>query len=207
MNAPQAFHPLARLLHWTMAVLILAMLFVGVGMVTTVSEKHQWLLALHRPLGAAIFVLALIRIGVRLRFKPPALPEDMPALMQFVAHASHWVLYGMMLAMPLIGWAMLSAGGYPIMLGHAWHLPPIVPANGVLFAWLREAHRYVAYLFFLTIPGHMGAALYHALIRRDEVFPSMTVGFPHRDDELESPRNLPGDEGHPAGGVTPPTSP
>ena len=55
MNAPQAFHPLARLLHWTMAVLILAMLFVGVGMVTTVSEKHQWLLALHRPLGAAIW--------------------------------------------------------------------------------------------------------------------------------------------------------
>lgn len=206
MNAPQAFHPLARLLHWTMALLILAMLFVGVGMVTTVSEKHQWLLALHRPLGAAIFVLALIRIGVRLRFKPPALPADMPALMQFVAHASHWVLYGMMLAMPLIGWAMLSAGGYPIMLGHSWHLPPIAPANGVLFAWLREAHGYLAYLFFLTILGHMGAALYHALIRRDEVFPSMTVGFPSHDAQPKPPAELPTDEGHAMTDVAQPPS-
>ncbi|WP_130618298.1 cytochrome b [Dyella amyloliquefaciens] len=206
MNAPQAFHPLARLLHWTMALLILAMLFVGVGMVTTVSEKHQWLLALHRPLGAAIFVLALIRIGVRLRFKPPALPADMPALMQFVAHASHWVLYGLMLAMPLIGWAMLSAGGYPIMLGHAWHLPPIAPANGVLFAWLREAHGYLAYLFFLTILGHMGAALFHALIRRDEVFPSMTVGFPHQDAPAEPSRNIAPDESGRAAEATPPSA-
>lgn len=206
MNAPQAFHPLARLLHWTMALLILTMLFVGVGMVTTVSEKHQWLLALHRPLGAAIFVLVLIRIGVRLRFKPPALPADMPALMQFVAHASHWALYALMLAMPLIGWAMLSAGGYPVMLGHSWHLPPIAPANGVLFAWLREAHRYVAYLFFLTILGHMGAALYHALIRRDEVFPSMTVGFPHQDVQPEPPQAIAADEGDHAADVTPPPS-
>jgi cytochrome b561 len=175
MNAPNAFHPLARLLHWTMAVLILAMLFIGVGMVTTVSSKHQWLLAIHRPLGVTLFVLVLLRLCVRLRFKPPALPADMPAFMQFVAHASHWALYGLMLAMPLVGWAMLSAGGYPIMLGSAWHLPPIVPANGELFAWLRVAHRNLAYLLFLTILGHMGAALYHALIRRDDVFPSMTV--------------------------------
>jgi cytochrome b561 len=206
MNAPQAFHPLARLLHWTMALLILGMLFVGVGMVTTVSEAHQRLLAFHRPLGAAIFVLALIRIGVRLRFRPPALPSDMPALMQFVAHASHWMLYALMLAMPLIGWAMLSAGGYPVMLGHAWHLPPIVPANGPLFAWLREAHRYVAYLFFLTILGHMGAALFHALIRRDEVFPSMTVGFPRNDVRPEPPLNPAASEGGHATDAAPPPS-
>lgn len=205
MTAPQAFHPLARLLHWTMALLILAMLFVGVGMVTTVSEKHQWLLSIHRPLGVAIFVLALIRIVVRLRFKPPALPADMPALMKFVAHASHWALYGFMLAMPLIGWAMLSAGGYPIMLGHAWHLPPIMPANGALFAWLREAHRYVAYLFFLTILGHMGAALFHALIRRDEVFPSMTVGFPRQDVPPAPSRSIAGNEGTRVADAAPPS--
>ena len=173
MNAPNAFHPLARLLHWTMAVLILAMLFIGVGMVTTISTKHQWLLAIHRPLGVALFVLVILRLCVRLRFKPPTLPADMPAWQQSAALASHWLLYALMLAMPLVGWAMLSAGGYPIMLGSAWHLPPILPANGELFAWLRMTHRYLAYLLFLTILGHMGAALYHALIRRDDVFPSM----------------------------------
>lgn len=187
MTTPKAFHPLARLLHWTMAVLVLAMLFIGVGMVSTVSAKHQWLLAIHKPLGIAILLLVLLRIVVRLRFRPPALPADMPALMQFVAHASHWLLYALMLAMPLIGWAMLSAGGYPVMLGSSWHLPAILPASPVLFAWLREAHEYLAYLFFLTILGHMGAALYHALIRRDEVYASMTVGFPASAEEAQEP--------------------
>ena len=174
MKTSATFHPLARLLHWTMALLILAMLFIGVGMVTTVSTRHDWLLAIHRPLGATLLVLVIIRLAVRLRFRPPALPADMPPLMQWMAHASHWALYGLMIAMPLIGWAMLSAGGYPVMLGSSLHLPPILPANATSFAWLREAHRYLAYLLFLTILGHMGAALYHALIRRDDVFPSMT---------------------------------
>ncbi|PXV61543.1 Cytochrome b561 [Dyella jiangningensis] len=190
MNTPKAFHPLARLLHWTMAVLILAMLFIGVGMVSTVSGKHTWLLALHKPLGALIFILALIRLGVRLRFPPPPLPDDMPALMRFVAHASHWLLYALMLALPLVGWAMLSAGGYPISLGGSVHLPPILAANGETFAWLREAHRYLAYLLFVTVLGHMGAALYHGLIRRDDVLPSMTFpssSSPHHADELPPP--------------------
>jgi cytochrome b561 len=176
MTPPVNFHPLARLLHWTMAVLILSMLFIGVGMVTTVSPRHQWLLAIHKPLGIAILLLAVIRLAVRMRLRPPALPADMPVAMQWLAHASHWLLYALMLAMPLIGWAMLSAGGYPIMLGSFWHLPPIVPANAALYAWLREAHGYLAFLLFLTVLGHMAAALYHALIRRDSVFPSMTFG-------------------------------
>ena len=185
MNTPNTFHPLARALHWIMAVLILAMLFIGVGMVSTVSGKHAWLLAIHKPLGATIFVLALIRLGVRLRFPPPPLPADMPPLMQFVAQASHWVLYGLMLTLPLVGWAMLSAGGYPISLGGSLHLPPLLAANGETFAWLREAHRYLAYLLFLTVLGHMGAALYHGLIRRDDVLPSMT--FPRKTLPAPSP--------------------
>lgn len=181
------FHPFARLLHWLMAILILAMLFVGIGMVTTVSSKHQWLLAIHRPLGVTLFLLVIVRLCVRLRFKPPTLPTGVPAWQKFAAHTSHWLLYGMMLAMPLVGWAMLSAGGYPIMLGSAWHLPPILPANGELFAWLRVTHRYLAYLLALTILGHLGAAMYHALIRRDGVFQSMTFSLPKDIVPRESP--------------------
>lgn len=189
MTSSASFHPLARVLHWTMALLILAMLFIGVGMVGTVSPKHGWLLAIHRPLGLAILLLAIVRLAVRWRTRPPALPGDMPHWQRYLAHASHGLLYGLMLAMPLIGWAMQSAGGYPIMLGDAWRVPAILPENAMLFAWLREAHRYLAYLFFLTMLGHMGAALYHALIRRDGVFRSMTVGVRERD-EVEAETNL-----------------
>lgn len=170
------FNALARLLHWCMAVLIIAMLFVGVGMVSTVSQLHNTLLALHRPLGIALLVLVILRAAVRLICGAPPLPADMPGWQRMAAHGSHLVLYVLMIAMPLIGWSMLSAGGYPIVLGGGVHLPPIAPHSVVLYAWLRAAHTWLAMALFATILVHVAAALFHALIRRDGVFASMARG-------------------------------
>ena len=78
-----------------------------------------------------------------------------------------------MLAMPVVGWAMLSAGGYPIVLVGALHLPPIAPHDGALYTLLRRAHAGLAFLFFATILLHLAAALFHALVRRDGVFEAM----------------------------------
>lgn len=170
------FSPLQRMLHWTMALLILTMLFVGIGMVATVSHAHDTLIALHRPLGIAILLLVLLRIGVRLKRGGPSLPDDMPALQRVIAKLSHLVLYTLMLAMPLIGWSMLSAAGYPVTLFGAIHLPPIVPHDVRLYALLRALHTYLALALFLAVLGHLAAALFHGLIRRDGVFSSMARG-------------------------------
>ncbi|ABN92102.1 cytochrome b [Burkholderia pseudomallei] len=167
------FSPLARLLHWVMAAMIVSMLFVGAGMVTTVSGRHAALVAMHKPLGVAVLVLACVRVVVRLSSRPPALPADLPGWQKFAAHGSHLVLYALMIAMPLVGWAMLSAGGYPVTLGGGVRLPSIVPADAVWFAWLRHAHRWLAYLFFATFLAHFAAALYHGMIRRDGVLRAM----------------------------------
>jgi len=175
MNRPRHFNFLARLLHWSMAVAIVAMLFIGAGMVVSLQYRAQ-LLDLHRPLGIAILLLAIVRLINRLTRPTPALPADLPAIQVFLAHASHWALYGLMLAMPLIGWAMLSAGGYPIPMFGAVHLPAILPHSPVVYGFLRPLHGVLAYLLFLTILGHLGAALYHAWVRRDEVFPAMAKG-------------------------------
>lgn len=184
MNAaPDRFTPAARALHWLMAVMIVAMLFIGVGMVATVSAWHQWLLAIHKPLGIAILLLAVVRLAVRLRHPPPPLPADLPMLQKLAALASHWLLYFLMLALPLIGWAMLSAGGYPVMLGDTLRLPPIFPTSPVAFAVLRHLHGAFAMLLFLTFLAHLGAALHHGLIRRDGVFASMlSKASPASDD-------------------------
>lgn len=176
MPTHSQFSPLQRLLHWTMALAILAMLFVGIGMVATVSHAHNTLIALHRPLGIAILLLVLLRIAVRLRRGTPPLPDDMPALQRVVARLSHLVLYALMLAMPLVGWAMLSAAGYPVTMFGAFHLPPIVPHDIALYASLRALHTYLALALFLAVLGHLAAALFHGLIRRDGVFSSMAGG-------------------------------
>ncbi len=163
----------ARVLHWLMAVMIVAMLFIGAGMTASVSTWHETLLAIHRPLGAAVLVLACLRVLVRLATRPPALPADLPAWQKRAAHGSHLALYALMITMPLIGWAMVSAGGYPVILGAGVRLPAILPADPTLFAWLRHAHRWLAYLFFVTFVAHFAAALYHGLIRRDGVLRAM----------------------------------
>lgn len=174
MKPPRTrFSAPSRLLHWSMAVLIIAMLFVGVGMVSTVSRLHSTLLALHRPLGIALLALVIVRAIVRVVSGSPPLPGDMPGWQRAAAHGSHLALYALMAAMPLVGWSMLSAGGYPVVIFGGVHLPPIAPHDVALYVWLRAAHSWLAFALFAVVLMHLGAALFHALIRRDGVFASM----------------------------------
>ncbi len=166
------FSALSRLLHWTMAVMVLAVLLIGILMVSSLSYYHR-LVSIHKPLGVAILILVAIRLVNRLINPPPPLPGHMPPWQRFAAEASHILLYGLMFALPLVGWGMLSAADYPIVLYGALHLPPILPHNAMLYAALRRAHTYLALLLFATFLAHLGAALMHALIYRDGVFPSM----------------------------------
>jgi len=172
----QHFSLPARVLHWLMAIMILAMLFVGVGMVASVSERHQWLINLHKPLGIAILLLVIVRLVVRFSSTTPPLPADLPAVQALAAKLSHVLLYALMLALPLVGWAMISAAGDPVMLGSALQLPALLPADAPTFAVLRKAHRYLAYLLFATVLLHLAGALFHAWVRRDHVLHSMARG-------------------------------
>src|SRR5690348_14399726 len=132
----QRFTPLQRLLHWLMALCILAMLFIGVGMVSTVKPKYLTLVSIHKPLGIAILVLALVRLAVRLSYGTPPLPADLPEPMKLAAKLSHYALYVLMIGMPLIGWGMLSAASYPVVLFGGAHLPAILPQSDSLHALL-----------------------------------------------------------------------
>jgi cytochrome b561 len=167
------FNWLARFLHWTMAVLILAMLLIGLGMVSTVSPRYHELLSIHRSTGAVILVLVAVRLLNRLLNPPPPLPPDLPSWQKILAKLSHLLLYALMFLLPLVGWAMLSAAGYPIMLFGSVHLPPILPHDVRIYALLRAAHTDLALLLIAVFIAHLGAALFHALIRRDSVLQSM----------------------------------
>jgi len=171
--ARKRFTAVQRLLHWLMAVCILAMLFVGVGMLSTVTAKFLPLIAIHKSLGVAILALALIRLAVRLRRGAPALPSDLPEPMKLAAHLSHYALYALMIAMPLLGWGMLSAAAYPVVVFGGVTLPAILPQSDGLHSLLREAHAWLAFAFFALVLMHLAAALYHALVRRDGVFQTM----------------------------------
>ena len=174
MKAPLGrFTALQRTLHWLMAAAILAMLFIGVAMVSTLQPRYWTLVSVHRPLGILILLLVLLRLGLRSWRGAPPLPADLSWSQVAAAKGSHVLLYALMIATPLVGWSMLSAGGYPIVLYGPIHLPQIMPHDDALHALLWSAHRWLAFLFFTTILLHLAAALFHGLVRQDGVFSSM----------------------------------
>jgi len=172
-NVPHTqFALLSRILHWLMALMLLGMLFIGVAMVSSLSDYHR-LVAIHRPLGIAILVLAFARALNRRFTELPPFPETMSSLERRVASASEKLLYALMFALPLVGWSMLSAGGYPIVMCGSFHLPPILPASPMVYAALRKAHTVLAYTLFITFLGHLSAILFHTLIVRDGILRRM----------------------------------
>jgi cytochrome b561 len=166
------FTAFSRLLHWTMAAMVLTMLCIGVAMVVSLTGYHT-LVSIHRPLGIAILILVVVRFANRLLNPPPAFPATMARSERLAATASEWTMYGLMFVLPLVGWGMLSAGRYPIVIYGSLLLPEILPHNVMLYSVLRRAHTVLAYLFFLTFLAHFGAILFHTLIVRDGILKRM----------------------------------
>jgi cytochrome b561 len=169
---PLQFAILLRILHWLMAALLLAMLFIGVSMVSSLGDYHR-LVAIHRPIGILILILAAVRLLTRWSTRSPELPATMSHLERAVVKLSERLLYTLFIALPVVGWAMLSAGSYPIVMFGPVHLPPILPARPPLYAALREVHTILAYLLFLTFLAHLGAVLFHTLVLRDGLLKRM----------------------------------
>ena len=179
-NVPHRFALLQRLMHWLMAVCIVAMLFIGVGMVSTVMPKYLPLILIHKTLGFALLVLVLIRLALRLHYGAPPLPVELPRVMKLGARLSHQMLYALMIVMPLLGLGMLWAAAYPVILYGGIQIPALLPQSDHVHTLLWNAHFYLGFAFFALVLLHLAAALFHALIRRDRVFETIAL-LPLRD--------------------------
>jgi cytochrome b561 len=155
-----------------MAAMVLAMLGIGIAMVASLGDYHR-LVSIHRPLGILILILVVIRFVNRRLSSLPPFPATMSAQERFAASASEALLYTLLVVEPLVGWGMLSAARYPIVLFGSLHLFPLLPHSVMLYAVLRRTHTFLAYLLFLAFVAHFGAILFHTLIVRDGMFTRM----------------------------------
>jgi cytochrome b561 len=165
----------ARLLHWIMAVLILSMLPVGFLMVQTGLARavQDALFIYHKNIGVAVLLLAFARLLWRWRHPGPDLPASLPAWQARVAGFSHGLLYVLMIAMPLMGYIRVRAGGFPIEMLDRMGLPTLVPRSDALAEVAKAAHYYGGIALAILLVLHIGAALHHALILRDGVWERM----------------------------------
>lgn len=180
-KAPARFAWSSRVLHWLMAVMVLAMLLIGMAMVASLGNYH-WLLSIHRPLGILVLLFVIVRFVNRQVMALPAFLETMSAAERAAATWSERLLYALMFILPLIGWGMLSAARYPVVLFGSIHLPPILPHSTWLYTVLRTAHTIFAYLLFVTFMAHLSAVLFHTLVLRDGLLRRMAP-IPSREPD------------------------
>jgi cytochrome b561 len=164
----------AKALHWAMAILIFGLLALGFYMhdLPLSPEKLQ-LYSWHKWAGVTAFLLVLVRLAWRAAHRPPPLPSAMPAHLQVAAHAGHFLLYVLMLAIPLSGWLMSSAKGFQTVWFGVLPIPDLLAKDKELGDLLQQVHMALNLVFAIIIAGHTSAALKHHFIDRDDILTRM----------------------------------
>lgn len=185
--AHTTYRPLARVLHWVMAVLIIAQLVAGILMTRSFPEgsfiggivNALGLYSGHKLLGMALLGLVLLRLVYRL-FNGS--PDDEPTLQNWQRESSHLVhawIYFLLIAIPVTGWIGVSL--YPALVAFGIKLPALVAPDQKASAIAFAAHAYLAFTLIALICMHFGAALYHHFVRGDGVLRRMLPGLKPRD--------------------------
>jgi cytochrome b561 len=174
VTPPTRFALASRILHWLMAPMVIAQLLIGVTMIASLA-LYPVLLAIHRPLGVLILVFAVARLANRFAHRLPPFLDTMGAAERRIATWSEYLLYALLLAQPVTGWATLSAAGLPVTLVGALQLPAIAPRNLDAYAALRQLHGVLAFLLFLAFTAHVCAVLFHTLGLRDRLLDRMAL--------------------------------
>jgi cytochrome b561 len=173
-NTQTQYGIVTKSLHWLMALIIISMLCVGLYMAgLPISEQKLQLYGIHKEFGILVLMLVMFRITWRIGNIVPLLPASIPTWQKFAAHGVHWMLYGFMFALPITGWLMTSAAGLPPSFFGLFTLPSLISPNSALLNLFVDIHTWLAYGLIATFGAHVGAALKHHFINKDDVLRRM----------------------------------
>ena len=168
------YSPLARTLHWLTAAAVIGLLGVGLWMTgLPISRLKLQVYAWHKWIGLTVLLLTVLRLAVRLGTPPPPLPESVPSWERRLAPVGHGALLVLLLAQPLVGWLMSSAGGVTVYWFGYLQLPDLVARDQQLFGALRAFHAVLAGALSTLIVIHVLAVVRHDVLRRDGIFRRM----------------------------------
>ncbi|WP_116132614.1 cytochrome b [Tropicimonas sp. IMCC34043] len=171
----------ARALHWIIAVLVLLMIPAGIVMVQQGLSRplQNTLFVFHKNTGVIVFLLMVLRLTYRQINRPPDLPDHLPGWQRRAANLSHRALYVLLFIMPISGYVRVKAGRFPIEGLDALGIGTFVPASKALASVAQTVHFVTAFALVAVLLLHVGAALQHAVLRRDGVFSRMWPPFGH----------------------------
>lgn len=164
----------AKAFHWVMALLILAQIVLGLMAASWhLSPTKIQLFFWHKSNGMLILALLALRLVWRLANPTPALPIGTPAWERAAARASHALLYALMIALPVTGWIVNSASNIPFRIFYLIPLPALVAPDKALADAVALVHRGLFVLLALVLVAHVGAALRHHFVKRNDILVRM----------------------------------
>lgn len=188
-NTAERWSGVSIALHWLIALLILALAIIGLSMVEMPNSLDKLkVYALHKSIGLSVLALVVLRLGWRLAAGAAPPVPGTPRWQQRVAELTHWLLYALMLAMPLSGWLYNSAANFPLRWFSLFSVPKLSGPDPVLKALAHQIHEYGFWLLAALVLLHAGAALWHHLAQRDRTLVRMlprrlerTLRPPHKE--------------------------
>jgi cytochrome b561 len=173
-NDIESWTGIAKLFHWLMALLIFAQIALGLVAVSWhISPMKLNLFVWHKSLGMLILALLVLRLSWRLMQRAPELPWEMPLWERAAAQFSHFMLYALMVALPLTGWVISSASNVPFKIFWTLPLPAITAPDKALADLFATIHGWLVTLLALVLTAHIGAALRHHYVKKDTVLSRM----------------------------------
>lgn len=170
---PARYSQTARVLHWVAALLLVITFGLGAGMdYVGQSPWHDRMFNWHRAFGVVVLGVIVLRLLWRLTHPAPALPASISGVQAFAAHATHWLLYLLLIVQPMLGWLGESAFGSSVPVFRLFELPPIIGKDEALAKVIFGVHGLVAWAILAGVALHVAAALYHT-VRGDGVLKRM----------------------------------
>ncbi len=183
MDAPRStdsiphYDPVAKWLHWGVFVLLVIEYTLAWTMPHVKrGEEPTGLVSMHLSVGMLIVFLIVLRIAWRYLHTPPSLADVLPKAHARLAVAMHYLLYGVLLLIPFSGWFWASARGWDVTLFGIIPLPALVTQGSSLGRTAGAIHEALAALLIIAVIGHAGAALYHHVVRKDNILRRMLPG-------------------------------
>jgi cytochrome b561 len=193
MTTPARYPVRTRILHWLTAVLVFSMLLIGFAMVNSIGS-YASLRGVHMTLGIVVLAIVVLRAANRFTHRAPKLPDTVGWVEHKLVVGSELALYALLLAQPLVGWAMVSAAGHSVVIFGSIRLPRIAPFSADLYFVLRQTHSVLAYTLVVVIAAHVSAVLLHTLTLRDGMLSRMAFALRRpgaKTDSANSPTSAP----------------
>jgi cytochrome b561 len=174
----QRYTTTAIVLHWLIAILIIGAFTLGLVMtdIPGISPAKLRYFSWHKWAGVTVLLLACLRLLWRLKNRPPAFPDAMPAWQRRAAHGLHHLLYLFIFAVPLSGYCYTLAAGFPVVYFGLFQLPVFIAKNPALAETLKPIHYWLNMSMAALVVLHVLAALKHQFLDRDDTLRRMLPG-------------------------------